>query len=76
MVQYYSDEILELEVNGPIIFYIAVKQDDNKFLTEDFKETGEVMTMLRINSQTEVKNNKLRAVNSYGMKIFKKRFKN
>lgn len=67
---------IQLYATGPILLYIAVDMLKPFPLPEDYKETGDMMTLLRLSKYTEVKAGKCKASNSYPYKIYKKAFMN
>ena len=60
--------------NGPIILYIASNLHEPNPLPEEFIDTKEFITILKINKFAEVKRQKLRASQSFAFKIYQKKY--
>jgi hypothetical protein len=74
MTNIYKEPTITIYANNPVILFIATNMLKPNPLPDEFKESGEVMSLLRVSKFALPENNKVRASQSEPMKIYQKAF--
>ena len=74
MASVYKESRILLFANNPVIIFVANNMLEPNTLPDDFKETGEVMSILKVSKFALPENNKIKASQSKPFKIYQKSF--